>query len=51
MTTVIETKKPKQFKNLTMEEIVDILNNYNHPWFDDLLEWAQHFSKKDINDE
>jgi len=51
MTTIIEATKPNQFKNLNMEEIVEILNDYNHPWFDDLLEWAQRFSKKDIEDE
>jgi hypothetical protein len=51
MTTTIKATKPKQFKHLTMEEIVEILNDYNHPWFDDLLEWAQRFSKKDIDDE
>ena len=43
--------KPKQFKHLSMEQIVEILSNYDHPWFDDLLEWAHTFSKKDIEDE
>lgn len=37
---VNQVKLPKEFRNLSRDEVVDILNDYTHPWFDDLLGWA-----------